>query len=106
MKIGEIDPRRARERKRWTAPRFEDRHGTRKHAWTNLDNQSPHPRALVAIATFRTEGAASTVIESTVDPSHIESGTPRTGLAKQPMSIRMSVDGADLVHPLQLIGPL
>jgi lipoprotein LprA len=60
----------------------------------------------VIAGTEELNGVATTVVEGTVDLSQIDSGTPRAGLAQQPVSVRIWVDGANLVQRLEVVGPL
>jgi lipoprotein LprA len=60
----------------------------------------------VIVGTEELNGVATTVVEGPVDLTQIDSGTPRAGLAQQPVSVRIWVDGANLVQRLQVIGPL
>jgi hypothetical protein len=52
------------------------------------------------------DGVSTTVIEGQVDLRAVDSVTPRAGLAQQVVTARMWIDGANLVHRLQVIGPL
>lgn len=60
----------------------------------------------VITGTEEIDGVATTIVEGTVDLRRIDSGTPTAGLALQPVSVKIWVDGANLVHRLQAIGAL
>ncbi|HKG26867.1 MAG TPA: LppX_LprAFG lipoprotein [Thermomicrobiales bacterium] len=60
----------------------------------------------VIAGTEEVNGVPTTVVEGTVDLTHVDSGTPRAGLALQPVSVRIWVDAQNLVQRLQVNGPL
>src|SRR5262245_34838556 len=51
-------------------------------------------------------GVPTTLVEGTVDLAKVNSGTPKAGLAQQPVQAKIWLDSAHLVQRLQLIGPL
>ena len=51
-------------------------------------------------------GVPTTVVEGTVDLAKATSGTSTSGLASQPVQVKIWVDSANLVQRLQTIGPL